>query len=139
VSNQPQYRPTWADELAYDPQESLRLLTAAGCERGDDGIFSCDGQRLSFRYATLSGDLRRQEFFEIIQAQLRDVGVELRAAFADAPVLFGDRLTGRRLRDRRVVVDRRARPLRWQRHLALRRRTELDRLLQPRRRRPVGA
>ena len=70
VSNQPQYRPTWADELAYDPQESLRLLTAAGCERGDDGIFSCDGQRLSFRYATLSGDLRRQEFFEIIQAQL---------------------------------------------------------------------
>jgi peptide/nickel transport system substrate-binding protein len=92
VPDQPQYRPIWADALAYDPEESARLLAEAGCEDDGDGVAVCDGQRLSLRYATIAGDSRREQFFEVLQSQLGAAGIEVHADLVPPPVLFGERL-----------------------------------------------
>lgn len=91
-SIQPEYEPNWADALAYDPDGAVELLENAGCERGDDEIFSCDGERLEFDYTSTTGNERRQLTFEIIQAQLAEIGIELHADFTEAADLFGTRL-----------------------------------------------
>lgn len=91
-SMQPEYEPNWADFATYDPQGAVEVLESNGCTRGDDDIFVCEGERLSFRYTTTTGDERRQLTFEILQAQLAEVGIELTADFSEAAVLFGERL-----------------------------------------------
>jgi peptide/nickel transport system substrate-binding protein len=59
----------------------MRLLRAHGCRRGDDGIFSCQGQRLSFRFISTAGSPLRERAFQFIQPQLRRIGIELVNAF----------------------------------------------------------
>ncbi len=92
LSNQAQYEPNWEDALAYDPEAAEQLLIDNGCELGDDGVYVCDGVRLSIPYSTTSGDQRRELTFEVLQAQLAEIGIELTADFSEASVLFGTRL-----------------------------------------------
>ena len=92
VSNQTEYQDNWADALAYDPVAAEALLTDNGCELGDDGVYVCDGVRLSIPYSTTTGNERRELTFEVLQAQLADIGIELTADFSEAAVLFGTRL-----------------------------------------------
>jgi peptide/nickel transport system substrate-binding protein len=89
LSNSPFYEEHY-NTYNYNPGRSRQVLERAGCRRGSDGIYACAGQRLSFRFSSTTGNQRRQLAFEIIQAQLKEVGIELRADFARAPVLFGD-------------------------------------------------
>ncbi len=91
VSNSPDYQPNWSEALAYDPDAALALLED-NCERGDDDIFVCEGERLSIPYATTSGNERRELTFEVLQSQLGEIGIELTADFSEASVLFGTRL-----------------------------------------------
>ena len=42
-------------ETATGPARARRLLEQAGCRRGKDGIYSCDGNRLSLRFVTIGG------------------------------------------------------------------------------------
>ena len=88
----PEYQPNWADVLAYDADEAISILEENGCERGDDGIFVCDGERLEFDYASISGNERRELTFEVLLQQLADVGIELNFDFSEASVLFGTRV-----------------------------------------------
>lgn len=69
------YRPNWS-RYSYRPTEARRLLDQAGCRPGDDGFRVCDGERLSLRYLT-TVDARRVRTFELVQAQLRRIGVEI--------------------------------------------------------------
>jgi len=84
---QRQYRPHW-QIWGYGPQKAIRLLRAHGCRKGSDGIFSCDGRRLSFRFASTGLDLRERTF-DLIQLQLRRVGIDL---VKDFSLLFVSRL-----------------------------------------------
>jgi peptide/nickel transport system substrate-binding protein len=65
-------------QLAYDPQKAIRLLDAAGWKPGRDGIRVKDGQRLSIQL-TFSG-VAEQSSFEVIQQQVRQVGIDLKLA-----------------------------------------------------------
>jgi peptide/nickel transport system substrate-binding protein len=84
----PNYQPNWKS-YRYRPAHARRLLEQAGCRRGQDRIYSCDGARLEFRFAAPTGVEARQRTVEFAQRQLRQVGVEIRPMFAPPSILFG--------------------------------------------------
>ena len=84
----PYYEPNWS-RYRYRPAEARRLLEQAGCGRGADGIYSCAGERLSLRFVANAGVVSRSRVFELVQAQLRQAGVEVRPTFAPGSTLLG--------------------------------------------------
>ena len=61
--------------------------------RATDNIFSCPRVgKLSFRFDTTTGNQLRALTFEIIQRQLKSVGIELVPRFQTAGVMFGTTL-----------------------------------------------
>ena len=91
VNTQEQYEPHW-DRWEYDPEAATGLLEENGCTKGADGIYTCDGQRLSFEYVTTAGNELRELQFEIIQSQLKEIGVEAKPKLQDAATAFGTTL-----------------------------------------------
>jgi peptide/nickel transport system substrate-binding protein len=83
----PAYKRHW-QMWRYNPRAATALLRSHGCGKGLDGIFSCGGERLSFRFTTTAGNPMRQLAFERIQAQLEHVGIELQGDFEPAPLAF---------------------------------------------------
>ena len=79
----------------HQPPRALALLRAHGCRRGQDGIFSCASQRLSFRLVSTAGNAARQLAFERVQAELAKIGIEVRGDFEPPPLAF------RRIQDSR--------------------------------------
>jgi peptide/nickel transport system substrate-binding protein len=90
MSNSVYYKTHWA-KYTFDPARSRRILEQNGCRRGGDGIYSCAGQRLSIRWSSTAGNQRRELTFEIAQAQLKNVGIEVKSDFAPASVTFGQK------------------------------------------------
>ena len=82
------YVPNWTG-YRYRPGLARRLLAQAGCRPGADDIYSCAGERLSFRFFTTAGTRLRERGLELIQAQLRQAGVEVLPVFAPPATLFG--------------------------------------------------
>ena len=78
-----------------DAEKAVDVLEDGGCERGKDSIFVCDGERLSYTYATIGGRERSERQFEIIEQQLRSVGIEVKAQLGDIPAVVEDLQTGR--------------------------------------------
>lgn len=91
VNTQEQYEPHW-ERWEYDPEAATELLEENGCTKGEDDIYSCDGQRLSFEYVTTAGNELRELQFEIIQSQLKEIGVEAKPKLQDAATAFGTTL-----------------------------------------------
>ncbi len=95
LSNSPYYRPNWKS-YRYSPARARQLLQQAGCRRGQDGIYSCGGNRLSLRFATIAGIESRARTLELVQATLRQAGVEVAPVYApfgpffEAIVIPGD-------------------------------------------------
>jgi peptide/nickel transport system substrate-binding protein len=95
VNNQPEYEDHFSEWVQYDPEGAVALLEENGCTRGDDGIFECEGERLSFEFKTMAGNERRELTSEIVQAQFAEIGVELTIELLEAAVLFSnDHLVG---------------------------------------------
>jgi peptide/nickel transport system substrate-binding protein len=82
------YEPSWSG-YRHRPAEARRLLEDAGCLRGADRIYRCDGQRLSLRFMTSSGLVSRQRTLEIVQRQLREVGVDVQLEYVPVGSLLG--------------------------------------------------
>jgi peptide/nickel transport system substrate-binding protein len=74
------YAPNWS-VYRYRPAEARRLLERAGCRRGADGIYSCAGERLSLRFVA-RGAGRRAQTLELVQAHLKQAGVEVVPIYA---------------------------------------------------------
>jgi peptide/nickel transport system substrate-binding protein len=93
------YRPNFG-KWAFNQTKALNYLRSNGCTGGpsrpsanNSDIFSCPGVgRLSFRFSTTTGNQLRALTFEIIQRQLKSIGVELQARFQVAGTLFGTTL-----------------------------------------------
>jgi peptide/nickel transport system substrate-binding protein len=85
---QPAYRPHW-QRWTFSRTKAIRLLRAHGCERGPDGIFSCQRQRLSFRFVSTLGSPLRERTFEFIQPQLSRIGIDLVNAFGPRQLVLG--------------------------------------------------
>jgi len=96
----PRKHPGYTDAVQkypYDPSRARALLQQAGFTPGPDGIMrTAAGQRLSLEINTTAGNFLREQIEQIIQQQLRQVGVEVTIANFPARVLFGP-LTDHRL------------------------------------------
>jgi peptide/nickel transport system substrate-binding protein len=93
MSNTVNYEPHFGVE--HDPDRAEQLLIDNGCSRGGDGIYVCDGTRMSFVWATTSDDPARREIFDAVREDLEVIGVEIRpdfrspSAFVTRDFLFG--------------------------------------------------
>lgn len=63
---------------APDVAGAKALLEGAGFAMGGDGVYAKDGKRLSLRIRTTSGDALRESQAELVQAQARLAGFELK-------------------------------------------------------------
>lgn len=74
---------------AYDPERANALLDEAGwSERNADGIRTKEGQALRVSVMTTTGDRLRALAEQVIQEQLREVGVDLTIDNVPANVMF---------------------------------------------------
>ena len=86
--NSVHYEDHFNGPFPYDPAAAEALLTDNGCVRGDDGIYECDGERLSFSWATTSGSEARDVAFELAQADLAAIGIEITPSFGPTSELL---------------------------------------------------
>ena len=91
MQNQSEYEDNWG-KYTHDPAKAQELLEGEGCEKGDDGIYVCDGERLSFEFTSTAGNALRELTFEVMQEQVKESGIELKSAFGDAAVVFGNKV-----------------------------------------------
>lgn len=74
-----------AESMAYDRDAAIAALEDSGWALGDDGIREKDGERLTF---TTTG-FYEQSMIELIQLQLKDLGIDMQINFTDAGGFFG--------------------------------------------------
>jgi peptide/nickel transport system substrate-binding protein len=73
----------------YDPDHSKAVLDAAGWVPGSDGIREKNGVRASLRFQTIAGDTTRELYQQVIQQNMKDVGIELKIENVPSNTLFG--------------------------------------------------
>jgi peptide/nickel transport system substrate-binding protein len=89
----PYYKKIWAF-VKKNQQKSINMLKAHGCTGGPNtpgagGVFTCEGHKASFPFQWRSGNQIRVLEFETLQAQVKNVGIELKAD--DSPDLYTSR------------------------------------------------
>jgi peptide/nickel transport system substrate-binding protein len=77
----------------YDPKKAGELLDAAGWTVGSDGIRAKDGVKLSFTNSTTAGNKTREQAQQLIQANLKQIGVDLQIKNSPASVVWGEYTT----------------------------------------------
>jgi len=85
------YKPDFA-KWNYNIAKVNSMMNAHGCSKGGDGIFRCNGTKVSFDFASTSGNALRALAFTIFQDQAAKAGIELRNGFVPAGTLFGSKL-----------------------------------------------
>ncbi len=94
--------PSWAFNpevqfYNYDPEKARSLLLEAGWADSDgDGVVDKDGKSLSFIGTTRSGHAEWEKVLQVLQAQLRDVGIQLEIRNYE-PTLLGELWFGGKL------------------------------------------
>lgn len=86
------YAGTFADKTepaAHDEKKANALLDAAGWKRGDDGVRVKDGVRASLKFQTITGDQTRVLYQQLVQYNLRQVGIELKIQNVPSNTMFG--------------------------------------------------
>nr|WP_246003008.1 ABC transporter substrate-binding protein [Nocardia tenerifensis] len=83
ASSTPGYQDLSA-RLAYDPAKARGILDQAGWVPGGDGIRAKDGVRLSFSVLFSQVFAGNQAIIELVQQQLRQIGVELKLDLVSA-------------------------------------------------------
>jgi peptide/nickel transport system substrate-binding protein len=91
MTNAPEYAPNW-EMYSQDVDKATGLLEDNGCKKGSDGIYVCDGEKLSFEFTTTTGNALRELTFEILQEQVKAAGIELKPAFGEAADVFGPKI-----------------------------------------------
>jgi len=94
--HQAQYKPYW-NQYKFSQKNVIALLKKNGCTGGpntpsasNSAIWSCPGVgKLSFRFTTTSGNQLRALAFEVMQKQLKSVGIELVPNFGPNTLVFG--------------------------------------------------
>jgi peptide/nickel transport system substrate-binding protein len=80
----------------YDPKKAAELLDAAGWKPGPGGIRqNAAGERLSLELMTTAGNRIRETVQQVLQAQWKQAGVEIRLKNEPPRVFFGDTVTKR--------------------------------------------
>jgi peptide/nickel transport system substrate-binding protein len=76
----------------YNPNKVANMMRAHNCSKGGDGIFRCSGTKVSFDFASTTGNALRALAFTIFQDQAQKAGIELKNGFVPAGTLFGSKL-----------------------------------------------
>jgi glutathione transport system substrate-binding protein len=90
MNNQPEYQDHRGSYGNGDIAAAEKLLTDAGYAKGGDGIFAKGGKKLSFNISTTQGNQLRETQEQLIQAQAKEFGMEIKIKNAEADVLFGE-------------------------------------------------
>jgi peptide/nickel transport system substrate-binding protein len=78
----------------YDPELAKKMLDDAGWKVGADGIREKDGQKMSFVMMNRAGKLDRIAVAQVIQAQLKELGVDITFDTLDAAAWSNQWRTG---------------------------------------------
>ncbi|MEX1008840.1 MAG: peptide ABC transporter substrate-binding protein [Acidimicrobiia bacterium] len=93
MTNQKQYQPNWSMYPASgDVDAANSILDAAGWMRGADGVRQKDGVKLSFTVGTTSGNKAREFSEQIIQEQLKKIGVKI--TIKNSPDMLDTKIVG---------------------------------------------
>jgi peptide/nickel transport system substrate-binding protein len=76
----------------YNPTKVANMMRAHNCSKGGDGIYRCSGTKVSFDFASTTGNALRALAFTIFQDQAQKAGIEFRNGFVPAGTLFGSKL-----------------------------------------------
>ena len=97
------YKPgTWAynenvKTYSYNPQKARELLRAAGWTKtNNDGFLEKDGLPFTFELITNQGNETRQKCAEIIQRQLKEVGIDVKIRILEWAAFINDFINKRR-------------------------------------------
>jgi len=97
------YKPgTWAynenvKTYSYNPQKAWELLRAAGWTKtNNDGFLEKDGRPFTFELVTNQGNETRQKCAEIIQRQLKEVGIDVKIRILEWAAFINDFISKRR-------------------------------------------
>jgi peptide/nickel transport system substrate-binding protein len=82
----------------YDPAAARKLLDEAGWKVGPDGIRMKDGARMSIDIAGATGNSLNDLLEQVLQSQLKAIGIELVINNVPTRVLIGDTLRYRKYR-----------------------------------------
>lgn len=82
------YSPDW-EQYTPDKAKAESLLQAAGYTKGADGFYAKDGKKLTLEFKTTSNNTGREKMFQIMQAQLKEVGIDVKLTFEEANTFFG--------------------------------------------------
>lgn len=64
------------ERYEYNPEKAAEILEAAGCVRGEDGIYRRGGEPLSFVISVGAGDQVRVDMAQAAAQQIRAVGID---------------------------------------------------------------
>jgi len=99
-----QYDRTAGADLAYDPDGARALFAEAGWTPGPDGTLrNPEGRPLQFTLNTNQGNQMRADIAQIVQAQLRTIGVDVRVQILEWGTLL-DRINNPRTREFDAVL-----------------------------------
>ncbi|WP_213813671.1 ABC transporter substrate-binding protein [Glaciihabitans sp. dw_435] len=82
-------------QIAYDPKKSEQLLDDAGWKVGSDGIREKDGEKLSLTIGYISNFAANQSVLEIIQQELKTIGVDVSLVSGTVPQYLADSAAGK--------------------------------------------
>ncbi|MFP5376174.1 MAG: ABC transporter family substrate-binding protein [Acidimicrobiia bacterium] len=89
MSNQPEYVAGGQEYAERDVAKATAALEGAGFAKGSDGVYAKDGKRLSFRIRVLTPNALREQLEQLIQDDLKGVGIDIRIDNFSAPQTIG--------------------------------------------------
>jgi len=88
-ADHPSFPKSGLEEYKYDPEKAKQLLDQAGWQVGADGIREKDGRKFAFTLYTTEGNETRKSTVEVVQQNLKDVGIDVKLEYVPGPaVLF---------------------------------------------------
>ena len=89
------YNPNAYRQYTYDPAKAQQQLGAAGWTPGSNGVLQKDGQAMTFENCNATGDATQDRVQEVIQAELRAVGMDMQIRNYSTTVYGEIRVTGK--------------------------------------------
>lgn len=88
-----------------DLKKAAELLDAAGWMVGPDGIRVKNGKKLSFSNSTTAGNKQREQAQQFLQANFKEIGVEMQIKNMDSAVVWGEYTTKSQFETEMVAWD----------------------------------
>jgi peptide/nickel transport system substrate-binding protein len=90
LTGQPEYQDHFGQYGKGDVAAATALLEEAGYTKGGDGIYAKGGDKLSVRFSTTAGNKLRETQGELFQAQMKEIGVDIKISNVDSTKFFGE-------------------------------------------------